>query len=258
MSRLRGADEEARERLAVRTAERRLEQAVRVRASAADALDRAKRALDAYAGDGPDSASALAAHARAEELLAVHRAAAGPSPEADGGGTADEAQGTDAPGAADGGVDAGAPPGRGMEVIGDPALARDLVLEMEIPDLTPDHLAETVLNAFPDDGEHGRGAAATGRDPRPAAARRRRGRRNAAGRRSRQPRRVAAVNRPRVPFRPLPRALAASLAFAAVAAAAAAMFAAGLLGDARAVTAAVVLGGGGGCLAVLLLREEWL
>ena len=66
------------------------------------------------------------------------------------------------------------------------------------------------------------------------------------------------MNRPRVPFRPLPRALAACFAFAAVAAAAAAMFAAGLLGDDRAVTAAVVLGGGGGCLAVLALREDWL
>ena len=88
--------EEARERLAVRTAEGRLAQARRVRASAADALDRAKRELDAYAGDGPDSASALAAHARAEALLAVHRAAAGQAPEEDGG-AADGDPGPDAP-----------------------------------------------------------------------------------------------------------------------------------------------------------------
>ena len=88
--------EEARERLAVHAAEQRLAQARRVRASAADALDRAKRALDAYVGDGPDSASALAAHARAEALLAVHRAVAGPVREEDGG-TADGDPGPEAP-----------------------------------------------------------------------------------------------------------------------------------------------------------------
>ena len=49
-------------------------------------------------------------------------------------------------------------PALARDLVPDPALARDLVLEMEIPEMTPDHLAEAellaeaALEAFPDDG----------------------------------------------------------------------------------------------------------